>query len=71
MSTSAPNERAALHMAAVLPNISHTTNLDDQYAEDATGQQIEVSEGSSPVPEGPGLGVLPDPDVIREYRVEA
>ncbi len=55
----------ALHMAAVLPNISHTINLDDQYAEDATGQRIEVFEGSSPVPEGPGLGFEVDEEIVK------
>jgi L-alanine-DL-glutamate epimerase-like enolase superfamily enzyme len=50
----------ALHMCAVIPNVSHTTNLDDQYDEDVTGGRIEVAEGSSPVPEGPGLGVEVD-----------
>ena len=46
----------ALHLGAVLPNVSHSINLDDQYEEDATGKRIEVLEGSSPVPENPGLG---------------
>jgi galactonate dehydratase len=50
----------ALHLGAVIPNVSHSTNLDDQYEEDVTGGRIEVAEGSSPVPEGPGLGVEVD-----------
>ena len=56
----------ALHMAAVLPNISHTVNLDDQYAQDATGQRIEVCEGSSPVPEAPGLGFEVDEEMVKQ-----
>ena len=47
----------AIHLGAVIPNLSHSVNLDDQLEEDATGGRIEVAEGSSPVPEGPGLGV--------------
>ena len=47
----------AMHLGAVIPNLSHSVNLDDQLEEDATGGRIEVAEGSSPVPEGPGLGV--------------
>lgn len=47
----------AMHLGAVVPNVSHSINLDDQYEEDVTGMRIEVAEGSSPVPEGPGLGV--------------
>ena len=34
------------------------------------GEWIDPTEGTFAIPEGPGLGVLPDPDVIREYRVE-
>ncbi len=50
----------ALHLGAVIPNVLHSVNLDDQYGEDVTGGRIEVAEGSSPVPEGPGLGVEVD-----------
>ena len=50
----------ALHLGAVIPNVSHSINLDDQYEEDVTGGRIEVADGSSPVPEGPGLGVEVD-----------
>ena len=54
-----------MHMAAVLPNVSHSINLDDQYDEDATGQRIEVAEGSSPVPEAPGLGFEVDEEIVK------
>ena len=50
----------AMHIAAVLPTAAHSINLDDQYAADVTRQRIEVVEGCSPVPEGPGLGVEVD-----------
>ena len=33
------------------------------------GEWIDPTEGVFDLPEGPGLGLLPDPDVIREYRV--
>ena len=56
----------ALHMAAVLPNVSHSINLDDQYDEDATGQRIEVVDGSSPVPESPGLGFDVDEQIVQQ-----
>ena len=58
----------ALHLGAALPNISHSTNLDDQYEEDVTGGRFEVAEGSSPVPEEPGLGVEPDPAELGRIR---
>ncbi|MSR83428.1 MAG: hypothetical protein EXS58_10975 [Candidatus Latescibacteria bacterium] len=54
----------AMHLGAVLPNISHSINLDDQYDEDVTGGRIEVSEGSSPVPEKPGLGVEVNEEIL-------
>lgn len=54
----------ALHLAAVLPTAAHSINLDDQYEEDAARQRIEIIEGCSPVPEGPGLGVEVDEAVI-------
>jgi L-alanine-DL-glutamate epimerase-like enolase superfamily enzyme len=56
----------AMHLAAVIPNVSHSINLDDQYEEDVTGGRLEVSEGSTPVPEGPGLGVEVDENLLKE-----
>ena len=58
----------ALHLGAVIPNVSHTINLDDLYGEDITGGRIEVEEGSSPVPEGPGLGVSVDEVLLERIR---
>jgi len=55
----------ALHMAAVLPtHTAHSINLDDQYEEDITTERIPVIEGSSPVPDGPGLGFEVDEDAL-------
>ena len=56
----------ALHMGAVIPNVAHCTNLDDQYDQDVVKQRIEVAAGSSPIPEGPGLGVEVDEDALAE-----
>ena len=56
----------AMHLGAVLPNVSHSVNLDDQYAEDATGGRLEIDEGSTPVPEGPGLGIDIDEKKLAE-----
>jgi L-alanine-DL-glutamate epimerase-like enolase superfamily enzyme len=33
------------------------------------GAAIDPVDGEFRVPEGPGLGLDPDPDVIREYRI--
>ena len=47
----------ALHLGAVCPSATmHTVSLDDQYLDDITTERIRVVEGSSPVPDGPGLG---------------
>jgi len=56
----------ALHMAAVLPTHSaHTINLDDQYADNQdVAPLIPVIAGSSPVPQGPGLGIDVDEDAL-------
>jgi len=55
----------AMHLGAVVPNLSHSTNLDDQYDESVTGGRLEVDEGSTPVPEGPGLGVDVDEKELK------
>lgn len=55
----------AMHLAAVLPTCTmHSVNLDDQYEDDITTTRIPVVEGSSPVPEGPGLGIEVDEDAL-------
>ncbi len=55
----------ALHLGAVVPHVSHSVNLDDQYDEDVTGGRLEVDEGSSPVPGQPGLGVQVDENLLQ------
>ena len=51
----------ALHLAAVIPTCTmHSVNLDDQYEDDIVSRGIPVVEGSSPVPDGPGLGIEVD-----------
>ena len=56
----------ALHLSAVLPTVGHTINLDDQYEDDIVKERIEIAEGSSPVPEAPGLGVEVDEQALAE-----
>jgi L-alanine-DL-glutamate epimerase-like enolase superfamily enzyme len=56
----------AMHMAAVLPtHTAHSINLDDQYEEDVTTQRIPVVDGSSPVPEGIGVGYEVDESAVQ------
>ena len=61
----------AMHMGAVLPIVSHSTNLDDQYEEDVTVTRIPVVEGCSPVPTGPGLGVEVDEAALAKAAANA
>lgn len=56
----------AMHIAAVLPAVSHSVNLDDQYAEDVTSKRLEVDEGSTPIPTDPGLGVDVDESILKK-----
>ncbi|MDP6110964.1 MAG: enolase C-terminal domain-like protein [Planctomycetota bacterium] len=57
----------ALHLSAVLPTATaHSVNLDDQYEDDITVNRIPVVNGSSPVPDGPGLGLEVDEDKLAE-----
>ncbi len=55
----------AMHMGAVLPVLSYSINLDDQYGEDIVQSRLAVEEGSTPVPEGPGLGVEVDETALK------
>ena len=56
----------ALHLAAVLPSATgHTINLDDQYEEDVTTARLPVVDGSSPVPDGIGLGYDVDESAVQ------
>ncbi len=57
----------SMHLAAAVPcDVSHTIDLDDQYAEDITPVRLPVINGSSPVPDGPGLGVEVDEEALAE-----
>ncbi len=56
----------AMHMACVLPtHTAHSINLDDQYDEDVTTTRLPIVNGSSPVPDGPGLGVEVDESAVQ------
>jgi L-alanine-DL-glutamate epimerase-like enolase superfamily enzyme len=61
----------ALHIAAVLPTATgHSIHLDDQYADDIVCERIPVKEGSSPVREGPGLGIEVDEDALAQLAAD-
>jgi L-alanine-DL-glutamate epimerase-like enolase superfamily enzyme len=61
-----------LHIGAVLPTATgHSIHLDDQYDEDVTSERIPVVEGSSPVPEAPGLGMEVDEGKLEELAAKS
>jgi len=61
---------AALHVAAVIPNIGWGLTLTHSgLAEDVTGQPIGTERGHADSSERPGLGIDVDEDRVRRHRV--
>jgi galactonate dehydratase len=61
---------AALHLAAVTPNFKiqeHFNDFGEHYVKAAAPGNPEVVDGYFSLPEGPGLGVTLDEDVIAEH----
>ena len=61
---------AALHLAACTPNVKvveHFNDFADPFLKQAAPGCPEVIDGFFPLPEGPGLGVTLDEDVIQEH----
>jgi L-alanine-DL-glutamate epimerase-like enolase superfamily enzyme len=61
---------ASLHLAASLPNCTliEIDRNPNPLRDDLLREPIVVREGFVQVPEGPGLGIELDPDVIETYR---
>jgi D-galactarolactone cycloisomerase len=63
-----PGLAATLHLAATLP---YAVKIERVYLEleaSPFGPMVEVRGGTMTVPEGPGLGIEPDPELLRRYR---
>jgi L-alanine-DL-glutamate epimerase-like enolase superfamily enzyme len=61
---------AALHIAAVIPNVDWGVTLTHGgLAEDVTRQPIRIDKGHADILERPGLGIEVDEDRVRRYRV--
>lgn len=61
---------AALHLAACTPNFKiqeHFNDFADEYVKQAAPGNPEVVDGSFALPQGPGLGVTLDEDVLRAH----
>lgn len=63
-----PGLAATLHLAATLP---YPVKIERVYIEleaSPFGPMIDVRSGVMSVPDGPGLGIEPDPSLIDRYR---
>ena len=65
-----PGLLASLHVLATCPDEALGEYLYFESLEASLyGELLDVVDGGFRVPDGPGLGVEPDPDVIAEYRL--
>jgi L-alanine-DL-glutamate epimerase-like enolase superfamily enzyme len=61
----------AAHVGAVLPNFTLPADcLPFLRERGITREGLPVADGEIPVPQGPGLGVTLDQDLVAEYRIE-
>jgi L-alanine-DL-glutamate epimerase-like enolase superfamily enzyme len=62
---------AALHLAAVLPQVEWALGPSADYlADDIVDEPIRHRQGSLAVPIGPGLGVTIDPLAVERLRLD-
>lgn len=64
-----PGLAATLHLAATLPYAVRIERVYLQLQASPFGPMVEVRDGSMRVPDGPGLGIEPDPELLARYRV--
>jgi L-alanine-DL-glutamate epimerase-like enolase superfamily enzyme len=64
-----PGFPASLQLAAALPEGALFERLYVDLEASLYGDLVDAVDGSFRVPDGPGLGVEPDPDVIETYRI--
>jgi muconate cycloisomerase len=61
---------AALHVAAVMPNVAWGLTLTHTgLADDVTSMPLPVAGGFADVPDAPGLGITVDEDRVRRFQV--
>jgi D-galactarolactone cycloisomerase len=72
---------AAIHFAASLPTWPHTDNLpypmlveydvgDNPLRDQLVRNPVKPSQGSLPIPQGPGLGIELNPEVVARYTIK-
>lgn len=60
---------AAVHLAALLPDVEWGLSVTHgMLTEDITETGVAVRDGLAIVPEGPGIGVVPDPGRLERFR---
>ncbi len=66
-----PGFLATLHLASALPAESLLERFYVRLEASLYGDFVNPTDGFFRLPEGPGLGLEPDPEVIKAYRVQA
>jgi D-galactarolactone cycloisomerase len=64
-----PGLAASMHLAATLPYPVRIERIYIDIEHSPFGPMIDVAGGTMKVPPGPGLGIEPDPEALRKYRV--
>ena len=59
---------ATLHITAAMPDEALVERLNVDLAENPYKPWNEISGGRAAIPQGPGLGCDPDPDIVARYR---
>lgn len=61
---------ASLHLACAAPGVTWGSELFGPllFVDDIVTTPLTYADGSLQLPDGPGLGVTPDPDAVRELR---
>lgn len=66
------SQAAYVHLAAAIPNMSIAIDTERAYlGADIAPDAPLLEDGSFVVPDGPGLGVTPDVELLDRYRVDA
>ena len=61
---------AALHLAALVPEVGWGLSLTHaMLTEDVVAGGVSLDGGQACLPQGPGIGVVPDPERLLRYRV--
>jgi D-galactarolactone cycloisomerase len=65
-----PGLIASMHVIAAMPGVSPVERFYCDFERHVLGEAINPVNGRIAVPQGPGLGVEPDPQVIAAFRLQ-